>query len=145
MSEPAAADALIGHAIDTWRGRECVVTLLHAWHVSAVHELGLNSKDFAVEWVARSEAAQQMAAAWQSKSPNGLIESRLLHGRPSSVLQEVSRDSEHLIVGRSPPPRASRGLGDGVAPASCRLPGGGRPGGRGGAGLVSGWRQKTRA
>ena len=102
VAEPAAADALIGHAIDTWRGHECVVTLLHAWHVSAVHELGLNSKDFAVEWVEReAKRLNEVAAAWQSKSPNGMVESRLLHGRPSSVLQEVSRDSEHLIVGRS--------------------------------------------
>jgi nucleotide-binding universal stress UspA family protein len=102
VAEPAAADALIGHAIDTWRGRECVVTLLHAWHVSAVHELGLNSQDFAVEWVEReAKRLNDVAAAWQSRSPNGLVEGRLLHGRPISVLQEVSRDSEHLVVGRS--------------------------------------------
>jgi len=102
VAEPAAADALIGHAIDTCRGRECVVTLLHAWHVSAAHELGLQPQDFAAEWVEReAEWLNDLAAAWQSKSPNVTIESRLLHGRPASVLQEVSRDSEHLVVGRS--------------------------------------------
>jgi nucleotide-binding universal stress UspA family protein len=102
VAEPTAADALIGHAIDTCRGRECVVTLLHAWHVSAVHELGLNSQDFAVEWVEReAKKLNDVAAVWQSKTPNVLVEGRLLHGRPNSVLQEVARDSEHLVVGRS--------------------------------------------
>jgi nucleotide-binding universal stress UspA family protein len=102
VAEPATADALIGHAIDTCRGRECVVTLLHAWHVSSAHELGLKSQDFAVEWVEReAKRLNEVAAAWQSKCPNSLVESRILHGRPVSVLQEVSRDSEHLVVGRS--------------------------------------------
>ena len=102
VAEPAAADALIGHAIDTWRGREYLVTLVHALHVSAAHELGLKSQDFAAEWVEReAKRLNDVAAAWQSKSPNGLVESRLLHGRPINVLQEISRDSEHLVVGRS--------------------------------------------
>ena len=102
VAEPAAADALIGHAIDTCRGREWLVTLLHAWHVSAAHELGLQSQDFAADWVEReAKRLNDLAAAWRSKTPNGTIESRILHGRPGSVLQEVSRDSEHLVVGRS--------------------------------------------
>lgn len=78
------------------------MTLLHAWHVSSAHELGLKSQDFAVEWVEReAKRLNEVAAAWQSKCPNSLVESRILHGRPVSVLQEVSRDSEHLVVGRS--------------------------------------------
>jgi nucleotide-binding universal stress UspA family protein len=102
VAEPAAADALIGHAIDTYRGREFVVTLLHAWHVSAAHELGLKPQDFEAEWVEReAERLSDLAAAWQRKSPNGQVESRILHGRPGSVLQEASRDSEHLVVGLS--------------------------------------------
>jgi nucleotide-binding universal stress UspA family protein len=105
VAEPTAADALIAHAIDTCRGCGCVVTLLHAWHVSAVHELGLNSQDFAVErveWVEReAKKLNDVAAVWQSKTPNVLVEARILHGRPNSVLQEVARDSEHLVVGRS--------------------------------------------
>ena len=102
VAEPAAADALIGHAIDTCRGRECLVTLLHAWHLSAAHELGLHPQDFAADWVEReAKKLNDVAAAWQAKCPNGTIESRILHGRPVSVLQEVSRDSEHLVVGRS--------------------------------------------
>ena len=102
VAEPAAADALIGHAIDTCRGREWLVTLLHAWHVPAAHELGLQPQDFAADYVEReAKRLNDVAAAWQSRSPNGTIESRILHGRPASVLQEVSRDSEHLVVGRS--------------------------------------------
>ena len=102
VAEPAAADALIGHAIDTCRGRECVVTLLHAWHVAAAHELGLKPQDFEVEWVEHeAKKLNDLAAAWQARTPNGTVESRILHGRPVSVLQEVSRDSEHLVVGRS--------------------------------------------
>lgn len=102
VAEPAAADALIGHAIDTCRGREWLVTLLHAWHVSAAHELGLQSQDFAADFAEReAEGLNHVAAAWQSKSPNVTIETRILHGRPASVLEEVSRDSEHLVVGRS--------------------------------------------
>ena len=102
VEEPAVAEALIAHAIDTWRGRECVVTLVHAWHVSAAHELGLKPQDFAAEWLEReAKRLNDVAAAWQSKSPNATVESRILHGRPISVLQEISRDSEHLVVGRS--------------------------------------------
>ena len=102
VAEPAAADALIAHAIDTCQGREWLVTLLHAWHVSAAHELGLQPQDFAADY-AEGEAKRinDVAAAWQSRSPSCTIESRILHGRPASVLQEVSRDSEHMVVGRS--------------------------------------------
>jgi nucleotide-binding universal stress UspA family protein len=102
VAEPAAADALIGHAIGTCRGREWLVTLLHVWHVSAAHELGLQPQDFAADYVEReAERLNDVAAAWQSKAPNGTVESRILHGRPVGVLQEVSRDSEHMVVGRS--------------------------------------------
>ena len=102
VAEPAAADALIRHAIDTCQGHEWLVTLLHAWHVSAAHELGLQPQDFAADY-AEGEAKRinDVAAAWQSRSPSCTIESRILHGRPASVLQEVSRDSEHMVVGRS--------------------------------------------
>ena len=60
-----------------------------------------NSQDFAVEWVEReAKRLNDGRGGVAVKIPNGLIESRLLHGRPGSVA-EVSRDSEHLIVGRS--------------------------------------------
>jgi nucleotide-binding universal stress UspA family protein len=102
VAERATDDALIGHAIDTCRGRGWLVTLLHAWHVSAARELGLQPQDFAADIVEREvKRLNDVAAAWQSKSPNVTLESRILHGRPVSVLEEVSRDSEHLIVGRS--------------------------------------------
>jgi nucleotide-binding universal stress UspA family protein len=102
VAEPAAADPLIGHAIDACRGGEWLVTLLHAWHVSAAHELGLQPQDFAADYVEReAKRLNDVTAAWQSRYADVTIESRILHGRPASVLQEVSRDSEHLIVGRS--------------------------------------------
>jgi nucleotide-binding universal stress UspA family protein len=102
VAERAADDALIGHAIDTCRGREWLVTLLHAWHVSAAHELGLQPQDFAADYVEReAKRLNDVTAAWQSRYPSCTIEGRILHGRPASVLQEVSRDSEHLVVGRS--------------------------------------------
>ena len=70
--------------------------------MSAAHELGLQPQDFAADWVEReAKKLNDVASAWQSKCPNGTIEGRILHGRPASVLQEVSRDSEHLVVGRS--------------------------------------------
>jgi nucleotide-binding universal stress UspA family protein len=102
VAERAADDALIGHAIDACRGGEWLVTLLHAWHVSAAHELGLQPQDFAADYVEReAKRLNDVTAAWQSRYPSCTIESRILHGRPASVLQEVSRDSEHLVVGRS--------------------------------------------
>ena len=102
VAEPAAADVLIEHVIDAYRGRECVVTLLHAWHVAAAHELGLKPQDFEVEWVEHeAKKLNDLAAAWQARTPNGTVESRILHGRPVSVLHEASRDSEHLVVGLS--------------------------------------------
>ena len=116
---------------------------LAAWHVSAAHELGLQSQDFAADRAEReAKKLNELAAAWQSKTPSGTIESRILHGRP---VQRAPRGLSRLrALGRRtvprPPPR-SRGLSDGVAPASCRLPGGGRTDGRrGGAGIMSGSR-----
>jgi nucleotide-binding universal stress UspA family protein len=70
--------------------------------VSAAHELGLQPQDFAADYVEReAKRLNDVTAAWQSRYADVTIESRILHGRPASVLQEVSRDSEHLIVGRS--------------------------------------------
>jgi nucleotide-binding universal stress UspA family protein len=102
VADAGGADPLVAHAIETCHGHECVVTLLHAWHVSAVHELGLHSQDVVVDGMEREATRlDDVAAAWRSTSPNVQIETRLMKGRPLGVMKRASHDSERLVIGRS--------------------------------------------
>lgn len=102
VADPAGAEPLITRAVERFRGHDWVLSLLHAWHVSAARELGLQPQDFAAEGMEReARRLSELASAWQSTTPDVDVESRLLHGRAVSVLQEVSQDSDHLVVGRS--------------------------------------------
>lgn len=104
------ADDLVAHALDTaaLEPNSCL-TILHAWHVPAAYELGLMPPDFEVGWVEReTRALTDLAEAWQEELPPGVgVETRLVHAHPVTALVEASRNSDHLVLGRSHahPPR----------------------------------------